>query len=149
MNHDMHEEKTEQPTEHHIKKSQKKGQTRYSRELNSVLILIAGLLNLWWFGDLIVFEFSSILSNSFCFNNSIILNTQNILLNIFISLKKLFIVFTPFLGSLFFIIIVPAIFFSGVKFNLRSLKFNLKKLNLIAGLKRLFSLKIFLLSFSH
>ncbi|QCI16493.1 flagellar type III secretion system protein FlhB [Buchnera aphidicola (Aphis craccivora)] len=149
MNHDTHEEKTEQPTEHHIKKSRKKGKTRYSRELNSLLILIVGLLNLWWFGDLLVLEFSKILSNSFHFNNSIIINEQNILLNILISLKKIFIVFTPFLGSLLFIIIVPAIFFSGVKFNLKSLKFNLKKLNLIDGLKRVFSLKIFFECFKN
>ncbi|QFQ32422.1 flagellar type III secretion system protein FlhB [Buchnera aphidicola (Aphis fabae)] len=149
MNHDTHEEKTEQPTEHHIKKSRKKGKTRYSRELNSLLILIVGLLNLWWFGDVIVFEFRKILSDSFHFNNSILMNEQNILLNILISLKKIFIVFTPFLGSLLFIIIVPAIFFSGVKFNLKSLKFNLKKLNLIDGLKRVFSLKIFLECFKN
>ncbi|QLL40630.1 flagellar type III secretion system protein FlhB [Buchnera aphidicola (Aphis craccivore)] len=149
MNHDTHEEKTEQPTEHHIKKSRKKGKTRYSRELNSLLILIVGLLNLWWFGDLLVLEFSKILSNSFHFNNSIIINEQNILLNILISLKKIFIVFTPFLCSLLFIIIVPAIFFSGVKFNLKSLKFNLKKLNLIDGLKRVFSLKIFFECFKN
>ncbi|QCI18225.1 flagellar type III secretion system protein FlhB [Buchnera aphidicola (Aphis nasturtii)] len=149
MNRDMHEEKTEQPTEHHIKKSRKKGKTRYSRELNSLLILIVGLLNLWWFGDLIVLEFKKILSNSFHFNNNIIFNKQNILLNIFVSLKKIFIIFTPFLGSLFFIIIIPAIFFSGIQFNLKSLKFNLKKLNLINGLKRIFSLKIFFECFKN
>ncbi|WP_261979795.1 flagellar biosynthesis protein FlhB [Buchnera aphidicola] len=145
----MHEEKTEQPTEHHIKKSRKKGKTRYSRELNSLLILIVGFLNLWWYGDLIVLEFSKIMSNSFRFNNSIILNEQNTLLDIIISLKKIFIIFTPFLGSLFFIIIMPAILFSGVKFNFTSLKFSFKKINLINGLKNIFSIKILIEFFKN
>lgn len=149
MNHDMHEERTEQPTEYHIKKSRKKGTTRYSRELNSLLILIVGSLNLWWYRDWIVFEFIKLFSSSFHFNNRMIFNEQNILLNILIILKKIFIIFAPFLGSLLFIIIVPAIFFSGVQFSLKSLRFNLKKLNLIEGLKRIFSLKIFLECFKN
>ncbi|WP_348769566.1 flagellar biosynthesis protein FlhB [Buchnera aphidicola] len=149
MNHDTHEEKTEQPTDRHIKKSRKTGKSRYSRELNSLLILIVGLLNLWWFGDLIVVEFKKIISNSFYFNNSIIFKNQNILLNIFVHLKRIFFIFTPFLGSLFFIIIIPAIFFSGVQLNFKSLKFDFKKLSLINGLKRIFSLKIFFEYFKH
>ncbi|ALD15199.1 flagellar biosynthesis protein FlhB [Buchnera aphidicola (Aphis glycines)] len=149
MNHDMHEEKTEKPTEHHIKKSRKKGKTRYSRELNSLLILTIGLLNLWFCRNSIILEFKRILSNSLDFNKNIILDKQNILLNVFIALKKIFIIFSPFLGSLFFVMVIPAIFFSGIQLNIKSLKFNLEKFNLIKGLKRIFSLKIFLECFKN
>ncbi|CAL4321733.1 Flagellar biosynthetic protein FlhB [Buchnera aphidicola (Protaphis terricola)] len=143
MKNDTNEEKNQQPTERHIKKSKKKGITRYSRELNSLLILIIGVLNLLYFKDKIIFEFKKIMFSSLYFNNNIIFNEHNCLLNIIYFLKRILIVFTPFLVSLFFIIIIPSILFSGIKFSFKSLKFDLKKLNLLTGLKRIFSLKIF------
>ncbi|AYN24812.1 flagellar biosynthesis protein FlhB [Buchnera aphidicola] len=144
MNHDIKEEKTEQPTEHHIEKFKKKGQTRYSRELNSLLILIVGLLNLWWFRYSIIFELKTIIFNNFYFNESILTNKQNISLNFFIFIKKILIVFFPFLSFLIFIIIVPPILFSGIKFNFKSLQFNFKRLNPLSGLKKIFSFQTFI-----
>lgn len=147
MNHDINEEKTEQPTEHHIEKFKKKGQTRYSRELNSLLILIVGLSNLWWFRHSIIFELKNTIFNSFYFNENILTNKQNISLNFFIFIKKILIVFFPFFSFLIFIIIVPPILFSGIKFNFKSLKLNFRRLNPLDGLKKIFSFQIFFESF--
>lgn len=143
MNHDINEEKTEQPTEHHIEKFRKKGQTRYSRELNSLLILIVGLLNLWCFRDSIIVELKNIIFKSFYFDKEILINEQNISLFFFSFLKKILIVFFPFLSFLIFIIIIPPIFLSGIKFSFNSLKLNFKKLNPLNGLKRILSFQIF------
>ncbi|QCI23789.1 flagellar type III secretion system protein FlhB [Buchnera aphidicola (Macrosiphoniella sanborni)] len=142
MNHNIHEEKTENPTEHHIKKIQKKGKTKYSRELNSFLILLVGFLNVWWFRDVIVFNFSRIIIDSFNFNRDTLFN-YNILLKIFLSLEKIFFIFLLFFISLLIVILIPQVIFSGIKFNIKSLKFDLKKLHPGSGLKRIFSSQTF------
>jgi len=141
MNHNMNEEKTEHPTEHRIKKFRKKGKTRYSRELNSLLILLVGFINFWCYRDIIIFNFSQILFNSFYFDKNNFLN-HNTLLKIFISLKDILFVFFPFLISLLIVITIPPIFLSGIKLGFKSLEFNFIKLNPFYGLKRIFSRQI-------
>ncbi|QCI20967.1 flagellar type III secretion system protein FlhB [Buchnera aphidicola (Hyperomyzus lactucae)] len=142
MNHNTHEEKTENPTEHRIKKFRKKGKTRYSRELNSLLILLVGFISLWKCRDLIIYHLSNIMFNGFCFNRNNILDEKNTLLEIFISFQDMLFVFFPFLISLLIIITIPPMILSGIKFHMNSLEFNLKKLNLFNGLKKIFSIQI-------
>ncbi|QCI17640.1 flagellar type III secretion system protein FlhB [Buchnera aphidicola (Acyrthosiphon lactucae)] len=142
MNHNINEEKTENPTEHRIRKFRNKGKTRYSRELNSLFILLVGFINLWWYRDLIIFNLSKIMSNSFCFDKNDFLNTNKTLLEIFASLKNIFFVFFPFLISLLIVVTIPSILLSGIKLNFTSLKFNFIKLNPFQGLKRIFSFQI-------
>ncbi|CAL4326305.1 flagellar biosynthesis protein FlhB [Buchnera aphidicola] len=141
MNHNMNEEKTENPTEYRIKKFRKKGKTRYSRELSSLLVLLVGFISLWCYRDSIVVLFSKIMFHSFSFNKNVI-NDNNIFLEILFFFKNILFIFFPFLIFLFTIIIVPAISLSGIKLNFKSLEFNLKKLNLFNGLKRIFSFQI-------
>lgn len=140
MNYDMNEEKTEQPTEHRIQKFKKKGTTRYSRELNSLLILICGLLTLWFSKYSIFLKLKKIMINCFYFSNNIFLDRQNY----FLIIKEILIVFFPFSLCLICIIIIPSILFSGIKFSFKSLKINFLKLNLWNGLKRIFSVQIFI-----
>lgn len=144
MNHNTNEEKTENPTEHRIKKFRQKGKTRYSRELNSLLILLVGLISLWWYKDFILSSFIKIMFNSFSFNRNVITNNDSILLEIFMFSKEILFIFFPFLISLLFIIIIPPVLLSGIAFNFKSLEFNLKKLNPFFGLKRIFSFEIIL-----
>ncbi|WP_422667176.1 flagellar biosynthesis protein FlhB [Buchnera aphidicola] len=149
MNNNTHEEKTEHPTEHHIKKFQKKGQTKYSRELNALLILFFSFINLWWYKEKFFFQFNRILLNGLSFNSKIITDQQDILLGILLSVKEIIISFFPFLLCLLLIILFPPIFFSGIKFNFRSLKFNLNKINPFLGIKRIFSVQIIMEMFKN
>ncbi|WAI18597.1 MAG: flagellar biosynthesis protein FlhB [Buchnera aphidicola (Acyrthosiphon caraganae)] len=142
MNDNISEEKTENPTEHRVRKFRKKGKTRYSRELNSLFILLVGFINLWWYRDLIIFNLGKIMCNSFDFNKNDFLNENSTLLEIFISLKNIFFIFFPFLLSLLIVIIIPPLLFSGIELNFKSLKFNFAKLNPFDGLKRMFSVQI-------
>ncbi|ADP66637.1 flagellar biosynthesis protein FlhB [Buchnera aphidicola str. TLW03 (Acyrthosiphon pisum)] len=142
MNHNTNEEKTEHPTEHRIRKFRKKGKTRYSRELSSLFILLVGSINLWWYRDLIVLNFSKIMSDSFLFESNDFLNNNNNLLKILMSLKEILFSFFPFLISLLIVIIIPPILFSGISLNFRSLTLNFSKLNPFHGFKRLFSFQI-------
>ncbi|WP_425619790.1 flagellar biosynthesis protein FlhB [Buchnera aphidicola] len=143
MNHSMNEEKTENPTEHHIKKFKKKGKTKYSRELNSFLIICIGCLNIWWYRDIIFLNLSKIIFKSFYFNKNILFNNNN-LLEILMLLKSMFFIFCPFFISLLIVTIIPPIIFSGIKLNFTLLKFDFIKLNPFYGLKKIFSFQIFI-----
>lgn len=142
MNDDVNEEKTENPTEYKLEKFRKKGTTRYSKELNSLLILFFGFMSLWWCGNLIFLNFSRIMSYIFSFNNSDIFNQKNILLEIHCMLKEMLVILTPFLICLFLITVIPSLLFSGIRLNFNSLRWNFNKLNLLSGLKKIFSLQI-------
>lgn len=141
MNHNTNEEKTENPTEHHIKKFREKGKTKYSRELNSLLVLLVSYISFWWYKNSIFFNLRKIMSDSFCFDQNII-NKKNIFLEISFFFKEIFLIFFPFLVFLIVVVTIPPILFSGIALNFRSLSFNLGKLNLFHGLKRIFSFQV-------
>ncbi|CAL4321117.1 flagellar biosynthesis protein FlhB [Buchnera aphidicola] len=142
MNDNINEDKTEKPTEYHIKKFRKKGETKYSRELNAVLILLCSSVILWWCKEKIFFQFCQIMLHSLSFNSGIIKNKKDMILDFLFYLKEVIISFFPFFLCIVLIIIFPSIFFSGIQFNFRSLKFDLNKINPILGFKKIFSFKI-------
>lgn len=139
MNHNSSEEKTENPTSYRLNLSKKQGGSRYSRELCSLLILAVTLFNFWYnkikiynlLKKIIFYSFSfdhSIVKNDFILQNDFFLFCQDSI----ISLLK--IIFLPIFCSMLFSII-----FSCSNFNVKFIKFDLDKLNLYSGFKRLFS----------
>jgi flagellar biosynthetic protein FlhB len=141
MNHNVNEEKTENPTEHRIKKFRKKGKTKYSRELNSLLILFFGFITLWWYKDSIVSGLIKIMSDSFCFDKKIVLNNDYNLLNFLTYLKEISFIFFPFFVVLLCVVLIPPIFLSGIAMNFQSLHCSFNKLNPLNGIKRIFSIE--------
>ncbi|QCI24324.1 flagellar type III secretion system protein FlhB [Buchnera aphidicola (Muscaphis stroyani)] len=141
MNQNMNEEKTETPTEYRIKKFRKNGKTKYSQELNSLLILLIGSMSLWWSKDLIILDFIKITSHSYHFNINIAQNQNTFLLETFAFLKDIAFAFVPFFLFLILASVIPPILLSGINLNFKSLSFNFKKLNPCLGLKRIFSIQ--------
>ncbi|HXK00421.1 MAG TPA: flagellar biosynthesis protein FlhB [Buchnera sp. (in: enterobacteria)] len=142
----MKEDKTEKPTNYRFKKVRKEGKSRYSHELNSLIILTIGGALLFWNKDTMILYVSIILYTHFNFNSTNInnLNFINYGNEMFFSecFSFLFFIFIPTL-----IVIIIAKLFSGVSFNLRLLKFDLTKLNPLKGFKTIFSSHIFFLLF--
>jgi flagellar biosynthesis protein FlhB len=142
----MKEDKTEKPTDYRFKKVRKEGKSRYSYELNSLIILSFGGMLLYWNKDAIILHVSVILFSHFNFNSSNI-NNLNFISNgnetVFSDFFSfLFIIFVPTI-----IVTIIAKLFSGVSFNFRLLKFDLTKLNPLKGFKTIFSSHILFLLF--
>ncbi|XBC38390.1 MAG: flagellar biosynthesis protein FlhB [Buchnera aphidicola (Floraphis choui)] len=144
MSDDNNEEKTEQPTSYKLKQAKKKGNKRYSRELNSLLILISSLIVFWFNKKEIVMLFGKIIRFSLTFNHCIIEDKC-----VFSSNSVLFV--TSYIYYLFkvlffpiFLIILLSIIFSNFNFYVRPITFRFDKLNPLTGLKRLFSNQIFI-----
>jgi flagellar biosynthetic protein FlhB len=134
------DEKTEQPTPRRREKARKRGQVARSQELNSVVVIFFGVLALMIFSGYI---FSNLV-NLFHFNLANIYTDLNIgtTYNLFISNGSTFIkVITPVLILVGLAGLLINLAQVGVMFTLEPLSPKLDKLDIIKGLKRLFSTK--------
>ncbi|MFC0179396.1 flagellar biosynthesis protein FlhB [Thorsellia kenyensis] len=136
-------EKTESPTQHKIDKAREKGQIARSRELTSVLMIIAGLSAFLILGESLAADLAFIFKTSLMIDPSLIHDT-NQLLNFVVYIAHLAILalIPIFLVFVIFALFAPMIL-GGFYFNPGSIKFDMKKWNPITGLKRIFSAQMF------
>lgn len=134
------DEKTEQPTPRRREKARKRGQVARSQELNSVVVIFFGVLALMIFSGHI---FSNLV-NLFHFNLANIYTDLNIATtyNLFISNGSTLIkVITPVLILVGLAGLLINLAQVGVMFTVEPITPKLDKLDIIKGLKRLFSTK--------
>ncbi|CAL4320694.1 Flagellar biosynthetic protein FlhB [Buchnera aphidicola (Thelaxes suberi)] len=134
-------EKTEQPSNHRLKKAQNKGENYYSQELNIFLLTV-------FFVSVFYFYFSNIVSSFIILFQIFFMLNRNIMINYFIIKKSLllfciqiFPIFAIiFIGTLLISLIGPVIFGGGT-FVLSPLKLNFSKINPLVNISRFFSIE--------
>lgn len=132
------DEKTEQPTSRRREESRKKGQVARSQELNSVFIILTGMLALAVFYNHILNGFTS----AFNFNLGLIGTdiTATNFYNLFITNGGTLVsILAPILLMLLVVGILINIAQVGFMVSTESIQPKLEKLDLIKGFKRLFS----------
>lgn len=141
MAEESYQEKTEQATPRRIDESRKKGEVARSTELNSAIILFAGLISLMFFGGWILQIVSETFRNNISMIPNLSLNAkavQEIFRTNGLSVLKA-------VAPLMSIIIVSGILINfaqvGALFTLEPITPKTEKLNFIKGLKRIFSKK--------
>ncbi len=132
-------EKSEAPTAHRLEKAREEGQIPRSRELTSVLMLLAGLAVLWMGGEPLARQLSAMIAQGLRFDHGIISDDRQILIQINALLKQTVWALLPvFTGLVLMALAAPGLL-GGVMFNPGSIKFDLNKLNPLPGLKRVVS----------
>lgn len=136
-------EKTEQPTGKRLGEARNKGNVAFSADLNNAVILLFGFI-LWY--ALGVNTYNSLynamkasLVNLMCKDVTPESVIDVMLSHVYMLIKIL----SPFLGGLLLIGLTASYLQVGFMFNFGLLKPNLSKLNIISGLKNLFSFKSF------
>ena len=133
------EGKTEKPTPRRIQKAREEGNVAKSPEINSVAVLLAGLLLLLLLGGKI---FTDLLMGGFLSVQTFIspdrLNGNDILLFWEENLKQLLVWVLLALLLTFSVAVVSNIAQFGVLFTLKPLKFRWERLNPIKGIKNIF-----------
>lgn len=136
-------EKTEQPTGKRLGEARNKGNVAFSADLNNAVILLFGFI-LWY--ALGVNTYNSLynamkasLVNLMCKDVTPESVIDVMLSHVYMLIKIL----SPFLGGLLLIGLAASYLQVGLMFNFGLLKPNLSKLNIISGLKNLFSFKSF------
>jgi len=136
---DSEEEKTESATPHRLEKAREEGQVPRSRELTSVLMLVAGLGILWMGGESMARKIGQLLAQGLVFNHSVVSDTSQMLHLI----GRLFVqaVYTllPMMAGLVLVAIAAPMLLGGVLISGKAIKFDVGKMNPIKGLAKLVS----------
>jgi flagellar biosynthesis protein FlhB len=141
MAEDKAQERTEEPTPKRLREAREKGQIARSRELNTVMVLMAGALGGVMLGQHIIGGLERLLVHGFSFDRETALDSNLlpgvVMQNIFDALWLI----SPLLLLLLVAAILGPLSLGGWIFSFDSVRPKLEKLDPIKGLGRVFSLK--------
>ncbi|MEH6566127.1 MAG: flagellar biosynthesis protein FlhB [Halopseudomonas sp.] len=138
---DSGQEKTEEPTAKRLKESRDKGQVARSRELNTLAVVMVAALALLMLGPEMVRKLMNIMIFNFSFEREALFATDAMALHLFASVKEGLMVLAPLFAMLLVASIVGPIMLGGWLFSAKSLAPKFERMNPLAGLKRMFSVK--------
>lgn len=142
MSQDSDVEKTEEPTPQRKEKARKDGNVPRSKELTSLLMLLMGWGLILLGGDIAVRKLLLLLQNGLSFDRMMLLDATSMIRQ----LKQLFTMgatsVLPILLGLFLTGIASPMLLGGLNFSGKSLKFDIKRINPLSGLKRMVSMQV-------
>lgn len=136
---DSEEEKTESATPHRIEKAREEGQIPRSRELTSVLMLVAGLSILWITGATMARKIGALLGDGLKFNHSVVSDTSQMLHLLGNLVQQGIFTLIPMMAGLVLVAIAAPMLLGGVVISGKAIKFDVGKMNPIKGIGKLFS----------
>ncbi len=136
-------EKTEKPTAKRRQEAAKKGQIAKSAEVNSVLVLLVGFLGIKILAPQLVDGWAVLTSDLFrLFGQKDFLldyrSLQSILIMVMIFSGKILV---PIVGGCLVAGVAASVVQTGFRFDISSVKFDLKNIDPVQGVKRIFSLQ--------
>ena len=138
---DSGQERTEEPTGKRLQESRDKGQVARSRELNTLAVVMVAAVGLLTLGPAMVQKLMNIMSFNFSIEREALYSNDSMGLHLFASVGE----GLQVLGPLFFLLLVASIvgpvLLGGWLFSTKSLAPKFERMNPLAGLKRMFSLK--------
>lgn len=138
---DSSQEKTEEATPRRKEKAREDGQIPRSKELTTSAILILGTVGLWMFGSHMSEAMLRVLRFNFTLSREVIFDPQKMLAHLASSFFDGLLSLLPLFAVLLLAAILGPIALGGWMFSSKALAPKLNRLDPIAGLKRMFSLK--------
>ena len=132
-------DKTEDPTPHRKQKAREEGQIPRSREMTSVIMLLAGWGLMVGCGEYLIRKLLHVMHNGLTFDRLLVRDPQHMLQQASTLLGSAFIAVLPLVAGLFLTAITAPPLIGGLSLSGKAIKFDVKKLNPVKGLKRLFS----------
>lgn len=133
------QDKTEDPTEKKIKDARAEGQIARSKELNTVVVMMAGAIGLIVEGGSIAQMMSDLMTSNFNITRETIMDQTSMGRMLLASGKLAMVVMLPFLIVMLAAAIIGPISLGGWLFATKSLAPKFSRMNPAAGLKRMFS----------
>jgi flagellar biosynthetic protein FlhB len=135
------QERTEQPTERRKQEARRRGQVPRSKELNTLLSLLALSLGLLILGGTLVQGFQALLADGFSVSRELVFASERLPVHLGWMLAQALLLLLP----LFAVAIVAAfagpLAMGGWTFSGEAIAFSLEKLNPVKGIARVFSAK--------
>ncbi|WP_343552922.1 flagellar biosynthesis protein FlhB [Pantoea sp.] len=139
MSEESDNEKTEDPTPQRKQKAREEGQVPRSRELTTLAMLLVGCSLMLAGGDFLVGKLMHLLHNGLTFDRLLVRDPQHMLDQAGALLGIAFLALLPLVGGLYITAVSAPLIIGGLNLSGKAIKLNLKKLNPISGIKRLFS----------
>ncbi|WP_239954711.1 flagellar biosynthesis protein FlhB [Pantoea sp. Z09] len=133
------EDKTESPTAHRLEKAREEGQIPRSRELTSVLMLLAGLMTLWLGGSLMARRLAAMVASGLRFDHSMVNDSKLIIGHISGLIGQAVMALLPLMAGLVMVAIAAPMLLGGLVISGKSIKVDFKKLNPLPGFARMFA----------
>lgn len=138
---DSGQEKTEDPTEKRLKESRDKGQIARSKELNTLAVVMCSAVGLIMFGPAMLRLLLDLMTYNFSLERQALYATDSMGLHLLESVNIGLMILAPLFFLLFVASIVGPVMLGGWLFSSKSLAPKASRMNPLAGLKRMFSLK--------
>ena len=141
MAEDSGQERTEEPTAKRQKESREKGQVARSKELNTLAVVMVAAVGLLMLGPRLAQRLMDLMVYNFSIEREALYNTDRINLHLLSSLNHGFSGLAPLLFMLLVAALVGPVLLGGWLFSAKLLAPKGERLNPLAGLKRMFSIK--------
>lgn len=141
MAEDSGQERTEEPTAKRQKESREKGQVARSKELNTLAVVMVAAVGLLMLGPRLAQRLMDLMVYNFSIEREALYNTDSMGLHLLSSLNHGFSGLAPLLVMLLVAALVGPVLLGGWLFSAKLLAPKGERLNPLAGLKRMFSIK--------
>ncbi|MBX2878893.1 MAG: flagellar biosynthesis protein FlhB [Granulosicoccus sp.] len=138
---DSAQERTEPATPKRLADARAKGDVPRSKELNTVLMLLVSLVGFAALGSSGVQAYKQLTHRQWQISREQAFGDLSVLNGLYVPLIDALWISAPFLVLMFFTVFIGPLFMGGWVFSLSSLKFDLKKVNPISGIKKIFGLQ--------
>ncbi|GLS24747.1 flagellar biosynthesis protein FlhB [Marinibactrum halimedae] len=138
---DSSQEKTEEPTARRLEKAREEGQVPRSRELTTTAILLAGTIGLYIFSGSMGSTLLGILKHNFSFSREVAFDPQLMIWQLEAGIAEGLLMLIPLFSILLIVSILGPIALGGWLFSTKAMAPKLNRMDPIAGLKRMFSVK--------
>jgi len=131
-------EKSEEPTAKKKEKAREEGQVTRSKELTTLMTLLASIIGLYFFANQLAQTADKIFRTNYILTKEQIYDHSVLLLNFRDTLFEAIWALLPFLILVVVTAVLSTIILGGYNFSLKPLKPKLSKFNVIKGLKKIF-----------
>lgn len=138
---DTGQERTEPATPKRIADARAKGDVPRSKELNTVLMLLVSVIGIGLLGGYGVKAYRQLAARQWRVNRDQLFDNESLLNGLYIPLIDAIWIAAPFLALMFLTVFIGPLFMGGWVFSIKSLKFDLKKLNPLTGIKKIFGIQ--------
>ena len=135
------QERTEEPTAKRLTEARKKGQVARSRELNTLVVMLASALALWVLSGPAISGITNIMSTALSPEGDVLKTPELIPTHLGGVLLSALVLITPFLLITVVAALTGPAVMGGLLFSPEAVAFKLEKLDPIKGLGRVFSTK--------
>lgn len=133
------QERTEEATPRKREKAREKGQVPRSRELNSMLVLLAAAGTAWALGPSIFAGLAELVVDGLTISRAEAFSLRAIGERFEESMGGALMVLAPFFAIVVVASVIASISVGGLGFSMKAVAFKLEKLNPVSGLKRIFA----------